>query len=178
MDEQSPDITEMVNATGDGPFHSPRYVHEHEGRVVGLPRCVLAPIAPCEPTRATIAGFSFNVRIPNLAGATPIEAPDDRWFGRQWSPDEFLLLHVDPNPEVAIITDPGPTSCRLDIAGRPMQLRRIAPGDPGWAADAYAAEAIGFLNDATHFWAQVVSPTEPRRESLLAALATLERVAE
>lgn len=178
MDEQEPDITEMVNATGDAVFHSPTYVHEHEARLADLPPCGLAPIAPCEPTRVTIAGFSFSLRIPNLAASTSIEAPDDRWFGRQWSPDEFLLLHVDPNPEFAVISHPGPTSCRLDLAGRPMQLRRIAPGDSGWAANAYAAEVIGFLNDATHLWAQVVSPTEPRRESLVAALATLARVSE
>ena len=178
MDEQSPDITEMVNAAGDAVFHSPEYVREHETRIAALSLCVLAPIDPCEPTRATIAGFSFRLRIPNLAAATPIEAPDDRWYGRQWSPDEFLLLHVDPNPEFAVITRPGPTSCRLDLAGRPMQLRRIAPGDPGWAANTYAAEVIGFLDDATAFWGQVVSPTEIRRELLIAALATLERLSK
>ena len=178
MDEQSPDITEMVNATGDAVFHSPAYVREHEARIVGLSPCVLASIDPCEPTRATIAGFTFKLRIPNLAAATAIEAPDDRWYGRQWSPDEFLLLHVDPHPEFAVITRPGPTSCRLDLAGRPMHLRRISPGDPGWAANAHAAEIIGFIDDATEFWGQVVSRTETGRESLLAALATLERVSE
>ena len=178
MDEQSPDITEMVNATGDAVFHSPAYVREHEARIAVLSPCVLVPIDPCEPTRATIAGFSFQLRIPNLAAATPIEAPDERWYGRQWAPDDFLLLHVDPNPEFAVITRPGATSCRLDLVGRPMQLRRIAPGDPGWAANAYAAEVIGFLDDATEFWGQVVSPTETRRESLVAALATLERLSE
>jgi hypothetical protein len=52
----------------------------------------------------------------------------------------------------------------------------MAPGDPGWAANAYAAELIGFLDDATQFWGQVVARTETRRESLLATLATLERV--
>ena len=178
MDEQNPDITEMVNATGDAVFHSPAHVREHEARIANLSPCALAPIDECEPTRATLAGFSFELRIPNLAAAEPIEAPDDRWYGRQWAPGEFLLFHVDPNPEFAVITPPGPTACRLDLAGRPMKLRRIAPGDLGWAANAYAAEVIGFLDDATHFWGQVVSPTETRRESLLAALATIERVSE
>jgi hypothetical protein len=51
----------------------------------------------------------------------------------------------------------------------------MAPGDPGWAARAYAAEVTGYLNDDTFFWGQVVAPTEPRRETLLAGLATLER---
>jgi len=178
MDEQDADITEMVNATGDAVLHSPAYVREHEARIANLSTCVLTRIDECERTRATIAGFAFELRIPNLAVAAPIEAPDDRWYGREWSPGEFLLLHVDPNSEFAVITRPGPTSCRLDLAGRPMQLRRIAPGDPGWAANAYAAEVIGFLDDATHFWGQVVAPTETRRESLLAALATLERMSK
>lgn len=178
MDEQSPDTTEMVNAIGGAVFHSPGHVRDHETRVANLSPCILASLDPCEPTRATIAGFAFELRIPNLAATTPIEAPDDRWYGRQWSSDEFLLLHVDPSPEFAVITRPGPASCRLDLAGRPMQLRRMALGDPGWAANAYAAEVIGFLNDATHFWGQVVAPNETRRESLLAALATLERVSE
>jgi hypothetical protein len=35
----------------------------------------------------------------------------------------------------------------------------------------------GFLDDATEFWSQAVAPTAVRREELLAAIATLERVA-
>jgi len=176
MDEQSPDITEMVNATGDAVFHSSRHMRDQEARIADLSPCVLAPIDRCEPIRAIIAGFSFELRIPNLTATTLMEGPDDRWYGRQWSSDEFFLIHVDPDPEFAIITRPGPASCRLDLAGHPMQLRRMAPGDPGWAANAYAAELIGFLDDATQFWGQVVARTETRRESLLATLATLERV--
>src|SRR6476661_3801145 len=101
MDEQSPDITEMVNATGDAVLHSSRHMRDHEARIADLSPCVLAPIDRCEPIRATIAGFSFELRIPNLATTTPMEGPDDRWYGRQWSSDEFFLIQVDPNPEFA-----------------------------------------------------------------------------
>jgi hypothetical protein len=75
--------------------------------------------------RATISGFAFTLRLPDIVAATITEVPDDRWRGWQWSSKEFILLHLDPAQEFAI----GP-------------------------------------------------PTETRRESLLAALATLERVSE
>lgn len=173
-----PDITRMVHATGEARLHSPSDTRDRETLVAQLPPCRLVPLPPCDPTRATIAGFAFEMRIPDLAAASPTEVPDNRWVGWDWSPNEFILLHVDPNLEYAVVTYPSPKSCRLDVAGRLMEARRIAPGDAGWAANAYAAEVTGFLDDATLFWAQVVSPTEMRRESLLAGLATLARVLE
>ena len=93
---------------------------------------------------------------------------------------EFILIHAYRNPDLphlAHVTVPKPGLWRLDILGRPMCLWRAAPGDTGWAANAHVAEVYGFLDDATEFWAQAVAPTAVRREELLAAIATVERVA-
>jgi hypothetical protein len=165
----------MINAASDAVLHSPAYVRDLEARITRLSPCVLASADRHEITHATFTPDRLELAIPDLATAAPMEVPDDRWQGWEWSANEFLLLHVDPHPEFAVITHPGRDSCRLTIVGRPMQVRRMAPGDPGWAARAYAAEVTGYLNDDTFFWGQVVAPTEPRRETLLAGLATLER---
>jgi len=182
MDDQSagdlqPDLTEVVDATAEAQFHSASHVRDREARVAELAPCVHARIDWCEPVRVTVSRLAFTLRIPDIAAATITEVPDDRWYGWQWSPEEFLLLHVDPAQEFAI-GHPNAASCRLSIAGRSMEARRIAPGDPGWAANVYSAEITGFLDDTRLFWGQVVSPTESRRELLLAAVATLERVSE
>lgn len=171
-----PDTGDMVHVTSDAVLHSPARVREAEARIARLSPCVLTPIDWRETARATLTFYPVALKIPGLATANTMEVPDDGWQGWQWSRNEFLLLHVDPKPEFAMVMHPGPESYRLDLVGRPMWVRRIAPGDSGWAANAYAAEVVGYLDDATLFWGQAVAPTESRREALLAGLATLERV--
>ena len=171
-----PDLTDMVHVTSDAVLHSSARVRDAEARIARLSPCKLAPIDWREATRTTLRFYSLAVSIPGLATANRMEVPDDGWQGWQWSRNEFLLLHVDPKPEFAMVTHPAPQSCRLDIAGRPMLVWRAAPGDTGWAANAYAAEVVGYLDDATLFWGQAVALTQSRREALLAGLATLERV--
>jgi len=170
-----PDTGDMVHVTSDAVLHSPARVRDAEARIARLSPCILAPIDLREATRVTLTFYPLALKIPGLGTANTMDVPDDGWQGWQWSTNEFLLLHVDANPEFAMITHPGPQACRLDIVGRPMWVRRVAPGDPGWAANAYAAEVLGYLDDATLLWGQAVAATESRREALLAGLATLER---
>jgi len=155
--DEHPDILRMINATSDSVLHAPAYVREQERRIAQLSPCTFASLARNTGTHVMLTPFPVGLWIPGLPSAEPMEVPpDNRWHGWRWSTHEFLLLHMDPDPEFAASTHPGPKSCKAAFAGRLMEVRRVAPGDPGWAANAYAAEISGYLDDATLFWAQIV----------------------
>jgi len=177
-DPDDPPLSELVNAVGsdEPPFH----VRDEEAVVAGLPSSPLISLAGVEATRVELAIYPVALRLPDLGAAETMEVPGDgRWQGWRWAAHEFILMHADQNPDLphlAFVTVPSPALSRLDILERPMCVWRAAPGDAGWAANAHLAEVRGFLDDATEFWAQAVAPTAVRREQLLAAVATLERL--
>ena len=177
-DAQDVDVTGMVNAVGD---EAPRvhHIRDDEAIISRLSPCVLLPFERRQATRCALAIYPAAIWLPDAAAAERMEVPDDgRWDGWQWARYEFLLLHMDADPllpSLAFITDPRPGYCRMDVLGRPMRVWRVAPGEQGWKAPAYAAEVHGFLDERTQFWGQAVAPSVERRERLLAAIGTLER---
>jgi hypothetical protein len=174
-----PPLAELVNAVGSDELRF--HIRDEEAAVAGLPSTPLTSLAGLEATRVELAIYPVALRLPGLGTAKTMEVPDDgRWQGWSWAAHEFILIHAYRNPDLphlALVTVPRPGLWRLDILGRPMCVWRAASGDAGWAANAYAAEVRGFFDDATEFWAQAVAPTVVRREQLLAAIATVERVA-
>ena len=178
-DPDYPPLSELVNAVGSDELRF--HVRDEEAAVADLPSSPLMSLADVEATRVELAIYPVALRLPDLGVAETMEVPDaGRWQGWRWAAHEFILMHADQNPDLprlALITVARPGLWRLDILGRPMCVWRAAPGDAGWAANAYLAEVRGFLDDATEFWAQAVAPTAVRREQLLAAVATLERIA-
>jgi hypothetical protein len=177
-DDVHPAIGHLVEARGDDRPRSPTQVRDDEARIALLPLCTLAPFDRREAARVTLAMYPVAFWLAGGATATVMEWPDESWQGWQWSRHECVVLHVERDPALLreVVTHAAPGFSRLDIVGRPMCVWRVAPGDSGWAANAYAGHLDGYLDDTTGFWGQVVAPTEERRETLLAGLATLERL--
>jgi hypothetical protein len=176
MDDRrySPDDPDYLNAVqrgGTPAFH----VSDEEARLRSLPRCVVVPIhlerlrpVKLRPYPATVWLPPDAVENTDVAHAT--------FQGWQWSAGESLYLqaHRDPElPGVYTLTEASPAVACLDVGGRPMRVRRFAPGDQQWRGEGYGVEVAGFLDDRTSFWAMIQSPRNEQGEYLLAAVATL-----
>jgi len=167
------DLANMVNASsGDFP-HLPYHIHDDKEQIARLPPCLLPPFDRGEATRIAFEMYAVAMWVPDHGTAESMEVPDERWRGWQWAPDEFLVVHVyhDPDlPRVGTITFPQPAYSRLDIAGGPMRVWRVAPGDPGWAGTAYAAEVHGYLKPTGNLWSARFARSIGHGRSLARAL--------
>jgi hypothetical protein len=154
-------------------------VADEEARVRSLPRCAIVPVR-----RETLAPVALRVYAATIW--LPPDAVEDTEVdsdttvsvcqGWEWPTGESLSLqaHRDRElPGVYTLTVASPGVTCLEVAGRPMRVRRYAPGAPEWRGEGYAAEVAGFLDDRTSFWALARGPRYEQCEYILAAVATL-----
>ena len=169
---------DYLNAVQDGgppAFH----VSDEEARVRSLPRCEIVPIRRETLTPVMLRPYAATLWLPPGA-VEDTELASDTGQGWDWPTGESLYLqtHRDPElPGVYTLTTASPGVTWLEVAGRPMRVRRCAPGDPQWRGDGYAAEVAGFLDDRTSFWALSQAPLYEQSEYILAAVATLSTYA-
>jgi hypothetical protein len=155
-------------------------IADEEAVIRSLPECELSHAELPEATTVLLTCYPATMRLPRVDETTPIEVPEPKWQGWEWSRNEWILLHAeigDGLPRLIGITIPDGSMCRLTIAGHPMRVRRFAPGDPGWTGAGYSVEVRGFLNDTTELWAQVLAPSAEACESLLVAVSTFSVIA-
>jgi hypothetical protein len=167
---------DIANAASDGTEEPAFDIGDQEAVYRSLPSCLLPPLSLDRHERVALTCFPATLFLPSPESAEPTEVPDVMWQGWDWRSGDAMLLMilVEPElPKLRAITNAHATMCHAIIAGRPMGIRRLAPGDPGWFGDCYAAEVYGFVNDSTEFWAQVRSLTAAGRDLLLAAVASL-----
>ena len=154
-------------------------IADEEAVIRGLPECTLSGSDLSEATTVLLTCYPATMRLPRAEQATPMDVPESKWQGWEWSDDERILLHAEDDPDLPRlvgITIPDETMCQVTIAGHPMRVRRFAPGDPGWTGAGHSAEVRGFLNDRLELWAQVFASSAERRELLLAAVSTFSLI--
>jgi hypothetical protein len=172
------DLDQLVNASSGDVPHLPHHIRDEERLIAELPACSLRPIACDSADERHLSTYPATLWIPALGTAEVMEVPEPTWNGWEWACDTSLLIHVDRDPHLprlSNLTAAMPSDSQALVGGRPMRVRPLAPGDPGWAGKEFAGLVLGFLDEATRFWAQAVAPTEVTRDALLAAVLTLTR---
>jgi hypothetical protein len=169
------EYADYVSASDDGSGPPPSHIRDQERFTEALPLCVLPTLVRQHLGRVTLVPYAATMLLPGLETASAMAVPDATWQGWEWPNGDSVLLGAHRHPELPRLRalHPVPGECRVEIAGRPMAIALSQVDVP--IGTRHVAHVNGFLDDATSFFACVVSRTSESRDALLAALSTLER---
>lgn len=163
-----------MSASDDASGPAPSHIRDQERYTQALPVCVLPTLARQHLGRVSLVPCAATMLLPGLETASAMEVPDETWQGWEWPNGDSVLLGAHRDPELPGLRalHPVPGECRMEIAGRPMAIALSQVDVP--IGTRHVAHVNGFLDDATRFFACIVSRTSESRDALLAALSTLE----